>query len=148
KLVCAFITTGNPSPEQRERMIRYAKTVAFIFDDTMEEVPIVVLDHHTTQQFNALFEDILDGQLLRTYKLDEAKKFPTTSCASERIARRHGDEFKLEELATEIASCGLEEGRVYKAIMDALENHFLVTTEDSPFATELLRAPGIVEEES
>ncbi|MHA1929278.1 MAG: hypothetical protein ACTSV2_11950, partial [Candidatus Thorarchaeota archaeon] len=147
KLVCAFITTGNPSPEQRERMIRFAKTVAFIFDETMEDVPIVVLDHHTTQQFNSLFEDILDGQLLRTYKLDDAKKFPTTSCANERIARRHGDEFKLEELATEIASCGLEEGRVYKAIMVALENHFLVTTDDSPFATELLRAPDVVEEE-
>ncbi|MHA1615022.1 MAG: hypothetical protein ACTSYJ_09270, partial [Candidatus Thorarchaeota archaeon] len=148
KLVCAFITTGNPSPEQRERMIRYAKTVAFIFDETMEEVPIVVLDHHTTQQFNSLFEDILDGQLLRTYKLDDAKKFPTTSCANERIARRKGDEFKLEELASEIASCGLEEGRVYKAIMVALEDHFLVTTDDSPFATELLRAPDIIEEES
>lgn len=148
KLVCAFITTGNPSPEQRERMIQFAKTVGFIFDDTMEDVPIVVLDHHTTQQFNSLFEDLLDGQLLRTYKLDDEKKFPTTSCANERIARRHGDEFKLEELATEIASCGLEEGRVYKAIMVALESQFLVTTDDSPFATELLRAPDIVEEES
>ncbi len=148
KLVCAFITTGNPSPQQRERMIQFAKTVGFIFDETMEEVPIVVLDHHTTRQFDSLFEDILDGQLLRTYKLDDVKKFPTNSCANERIARRHGEEFKLEELATEIASCGLEEGRVYKAIMDALENHFLVTTEDSPFATELLRAPDIVEEES
>ncbi|MGY5873698.1 MAG: hypothetical protein RTV72_15730, partial [Candidatus Thorarchaeota archaeon] len=147
KLVCAFITTGNPSPAQRERMISFAKTVGFIFDETMDEVPIVVLDHHTTQQFNALFEDLLDGQLLRTYKLDEVKKFPTTSCANERIARKHGEEFKLEELASEIASCGLEEGRVYKAIMDALDNEFLVTTDDSPFATELLRAPDTIEEE-
>ncbi|MHA1494590.1 MAG: hypothetical protein ACTSRQ_11310 [Candidatus Thorarchaeota archaeon] len=128
-------------------MIQFAKTVGFIFDDTMEDVPIVVLDHHTTQQFNALFEDLLDGQLLRTYKLDEIKKFPTTSCANERIARKQGEEFKLEELAIEIASCGLEEGRVYKAIMDALENEFLVTTDDSLFATELLRAPDTVEEE-
>jgi len=147
KLVCAFITTGNPSPEQRERMISFAKTVGFIFDDTMDDVPIVVLDHHTTRQFNSLFEDLLDGQLLRTYKLDEVKKFPTTSCANERIARKHGEEFKLEELASEIASCGLEEGRVYKAIMDALENEFLVTTDDSPFATELLRAPDTISDE-
>ena len=147
KLVCAFITTGNPSPAQRERMIQFAKTVGFIFDDTMDDVPIVVLDHHTTEQFNSLFEDLLDGQLLRTYKLDDVKKFPTTSCASERIARKKGEEFKLEELANEIASCGLEEGRVYKAIMDALDNHFLVRTEDSPFSTELLRAPDTVEEE-
>ncbi len=147
KLICAFITTGNPSPEQRERMIQFAKTVGFIFDETMENVPVVVLDHHTTMQFNALFDDILDGALLRTYKLDEAKKFPTASCADERIARKHGEEFKLEELASEIAACGLEEGRVYQAIMRALENHLLVTTDESPFATEIIRAPDIVEEE-
>jgi hypothetical protein len=147
KLICAFITTSNPSPEQRERMIQFAKTVGFIFDDTMEEVPIVVLDHHTTMQFDSLFDDILDGALLGTYKLDDDRKFPTSTCADERIARKHGEEFKLEELATEIAACGLEEGRVYQAIMKALDNQFLVTTEDSPFATELLRAPEPVEEE-
>lgn len=147
RLVCAFITTGNPSAEQRERMIKFAKTVGFIFDDTMDDVPIVVLDHHTTKQFDALFEDILDGALLRTYTLDETKKFPTATCADERIARKHGEEFKLEELATEIAACGLEEGRVYQAIMKALENHFLVTTDESPFTTEIVRAPDTVQEE-
>jgi hypothetical protein len=147
KLVCAFITTGNPSAEQRERMIRFAKTVAFIFDETMDDVPIVVLDRHTTMQFNSLFDDLLDGALLRTYKLDDEKKYPTASCADERIARKHGEEFKLEELASEIASCGLEEGRVYQAIMRALDNHFLVMTDESPYATEIIRASGTVEEE-
>ena len=67
--------------------------------------------------------------------------------ANERIARKSGEEFKLEELAEEIASCGLEEGRVYKAIMEALENHYLITTDDSPFATELLRASDTISEE-
>jgi hypothetical protein len=128
-------------------MIQFAKTVGFIFDDGMEEVPIVVLDHHTTLQFDALFDDILDGALLRTYKLDDEKKFPTSTCADERIARKHGEEFKLEELASEISACGLEEGRVYQAIMKALENQLLVTTDESPFSTELVRAPETVEEE-
>jgi hypothetical protein len=147
RLICAFITTGNPSAEQRERMIKFAKTVGFIFDDSMEEVPIVVLDHHTTLQFDSLFDDILDGALLGTYKLDDERKFPTSTCADERIARKHGEEFKLEELATEIAACGLEEGRVYQAIMKALENQFLITTDASPFSTGLIRAPDTVEEE-
>jgi hypothetical protein len=147
RLICAFITTGNPSAEQRERMIEFAKKVGFIFDDTMEEVPIVVLDRHTTWQFDTLFDDILDGALLRTYKLDEEKKFPTSTCADERIARKHGEEFKLEELASEISACGLEEGRVYQAIMKALENQLLVTTDESPFSTDLVRAPDTVEEE-
>lgn len=148
RLVCAFITTGNPSPEQRERMIQFAKKVGFIFDDSYSEVPIVVLDQHTKMQFDALFEDSLDGALLRTYKLDDAKKLPTNTCALERIARKRGVQFKLEELASEIATCGLEEGRVYKAIMAALEGHYLVTTDVSPFASELIRAPESIEDES
>ncbi len=147
KLICAFITTSNPSPEQRERMIKFAKTVGFIFDETMEDVPVVILDQHTTKQFNALFDDILDGSLLRIYKLDEDKKFATATCADERIARKQGEEFKLEELASEIAACGLEEGRVYQAIMRALENHYLVATDESPFATKIIRAPDTVAEE-
>ncbi|MFW9806843.1 MAG: hypothetical protein ACFFFK_08950, partial [Candidatus Thorarchaeota archaeon] len=145
KLICAFITTGNPSAEQRERMITFAKTVGFIFDETMEDVPVVILDRHTTMQFDALFDDHLDGSLLRTYKLDEAKKFPTSTCADERIAKKHGEEFKLEELAEEIASCGLEEGRVYQAIMKALDSQLLITTDESPFATEIIRAPEDVD---
>jgi len=147
RLICAFITTGNPSAEQRERMIQFAKKVGFIFDDTMEEVPIVVLDRHTTWQFDTLFDDILDGSLLRTYKIDDEKKFPTSTCADERISRKQGEEFKLEELASEIAGCGLEEGRVYQAIMKALENQLLVTTDESPFSTELVRAADTIEEE-
>ncbi|MHA3963826.1 MAG: hypothetical protein AM325_009815 [Candidatus Thorarchaeota archaeon SMTZ1-45] len=147
KLICAFITTGNPSPEQREKMIKFAKTVGFIFDETMEDVPVVVLNHHTTKRFNSLFDEILDGALLRTYKLDESKKFPTSTCADERIARKQGEEFKLEELASEISACGLEEGRVYQAIMRALENQLLITTDESPFATDIIRAPETVEEE-
>ncbi|MHA2323454.1 MAG: hypothetical protein ACXACG_17635, partial [Candidatus Thorarchaeota archaeon] len=97
-------------------------------------------------QFDSLFDDVLDGALLRTYKLDDERKFPTSTCADERIALKHGEEFKLEELAEEIASCGLEEGRVYQAIMKALENDFLVTSDESPFTTEIIRAPESVEE--
>jgi hypothetical protein len=147
RLVCAFITTGNPSPEQREKMIQFAKKVGFIFDETLGDIPIVILDQHTKMQFDALFEETLDGALLRTYKLDETKKLPTNTCANERIARKQGVEFKLEELASELAGCGLEEGRVYKAIMTALENHFLVTTDESPFASEIIRAPESVSDE-
>ena len=122
--------------------------MSFIFDETLGDIPIVVLDHHTKMQFDALFEETLDGALLRTYKLDDTKRFPTTTCANERIARKHGVEFKLEELASEIAACGLEEGRVYKAIMAALEEHYLVTTDESPFANELIRASESIEDES
>jgi len=35
--------------------------------------------------------------------------------------------FELGTLATEMTSCGLEEARVYKMIMEAIENQNLVT---------------------
>lgn len=147
KLICAFITTGNPSAEQQERMIKFAKTVGFIFDDTIEDVPVVVLDHHTTARFNELFDEVLDGALLRTYKLDDSKKFQVSSCADERIASQRDEEFKLEQLAAEIAACGLEEGRVYQAIMRALESRYLVAIDEPLFATKIVRAPDTVAEE-
>jgi hypothetical protein len=138
KLVCAFITVGRPSEDYRERMIRFAKTVGFIFDEPLSDIPIVVIDHHNKVQFDSLFDDILDGALLRTYKLADDKPYKPKSCADERIAKRTGETFKLEELASDIASCGLEEGRVYKAIMEALENHLLVSADEpSPYTSQL-----------
>jgi hypothetical protein len=128
-LYCAFITVARPSEEQRERMIRFAQTVSFIFDEQLKDVPIAVLDQHNRRQFESLFNDILDGALLKTYTLSEDKKYKPSSCADERIARRRGVEFLLDELAADIASCGLEEGRVYKAIMEAIERDLLVLIE-------------------
>ncbi|MHA1769748.1 MAG: hypothetical protein ACTSV3_07885 [Candidatus Thorarchaeota archaeon] len=134
KLYCAFITVSRPTEEQRERMIRFAKTVAFIFDDQLGDVPIAVLDQHNKRQFESLFDDILDGALLKTYTLAEDKKYKPSSCADERISRRRGLKFSLDELASDIASCGLEEGRVYKAIMDAINKQLLVQTEADAMA--------------
>ena len=51
-------------------------------------------------------------------------------------------------LRNSLLACGLEEGRVYQAIMKALDNHFLITTDESPFTTDIIRAPpDTVEEE-
>lgn len=138
KLFCAFITVGRPSEDYRERMINFAKTVGFIFDEPLSDIPLVVLDSHNKHQFDALFDDILDGALLRTYKLADDMHYKPKSCADERIARRAGETFKLEELASDISACGIEEGRVYKAIMEALEKHYLVSADEpSPYTSSL-----------
>ena len=65
----------------------------------------------------------MDGRFLRDYTVSEGKSFPRkTKCIEERIHRIDDvDGFDLEELATEMTSCGLEEARVYTIIMDAIE---------------------------
>ncbi|TFG08576.1 hypothetical protein EU538_06885, partial [Candidatus Thorarchaeota archaeon] len=50
KLFCAFITVGRPSEDYRERMIQFAKTVGFMFDATLGDAPIAILDTHTKHE--------------------------------------------------------------------------------------------------
>ena len=75
-----------------------------------------------------MFDDVLDGRLLKEYKVSDLRGFPRkTKCIEERIDRIDSDgAFELEILAKEMTSCGLEEARVYKMIMEAIENSNLV----------------------
>ncbi|MFW9799739.1 MAG: hypothetical protein ACFFD9_04845 [Candidatus Thorarchaeota archaeon] len=129
-LICAFISLSAPSRSQELRMVEFAETVGFVFDNMFTEPPVRALDEWTIIQFEALFDDILDGRLLKGYKVAELKGFPRkTKCIEERITKIDGvDGFELEELANEMTSCGFEEARVYKIIMEAIENENLVTT--------------------
>ncbi len=128
-LICAFISLSSPSVSQELRMIEFAETVGFVFDNMFTEPPMVALEYGTVLQFEALFDDILDGRLLKEYKVSDLRGFPRkTKCIEERIDRIGSDgPFELEELAKEMTSCGLEEARVYKMIMEAIENSNLVT---------------------
>jgi hypothetical protein len=128
-LICAFISLSSPSVAQELRMLEFAETVGFVFDTMFTEPPMIALEDGTVMQFEALFDDILDGRLLKEYKVSDLRGFPRkTKCLEERIDRIDSDgSFELEVLAKEMTSCGLEEARVYKMIMEAIENSNLVT---------------------
>jgi hypothetical protein len=140
-LLCAFISLAPPSKGQELRMVEFAEAIGFVFDHMYTEVPLTVLDPETEAQFNAFFDDIMDGCLLRDYTVSEGKSFPRkTKCIEERIHRIDDEDgFDLEELAKEMTSCGLEEARVYTIIMDAIQMGNLalasigeVKSDDSP----------------
>ncbi len=122
-LICAFISYAPPSMGQELRMIEFAETVGFVFDTMYTEAPSRALEDGTIAQFDAFFDDIMDGRFLREYTVPEVKSFPRkTKCIEKRIHRIDDEDgFDLDELATEMTSCGLEEARVYKIIMDAIE---------------------------
>ena len=144
-LLCAFISLAPPSKGQELRMVEFAEAIGFVFDHMYTEVPLTVLDPETEAQFNAFFDDIMDGCLLRDYTVSEGKSFPRkTKCIEERIHRIDDEDgFDLEELAKEMTSCGLEEARVYTIIMDAIQMGNLalasigeVKSDDSPPSAE------------
>jgi len=122
-LICAFISYAAPSKGQELRMVEFAEAIGFVFDTMYTEAPQRALDEGTISQFDAFFDDIMDGRLLREYTVPEVRSFPRkTRCIEERLHRIDDEDgFDLDELATEMTSCGLEEARVYSIIMDAIE---------------------------
>jgi hypothetical protein len=127
-LLCAFITLTPPSKSQELKMIEFAETIGFIFDSMFTEPPSRTLEEATEVQFDTLFDDLLDGQFLKPHKVVEDKGLPRGSkCLEEKIdeVNRSGS-FELQDLATKMTSCGLEEARVYKIIYDAIEKEYII----------------------
>ncbi|MGY5861745.1 MAG: hypothetical protein RTU09_05180 [Candidatus Thorarchaeota archaeon] len=138
-LICAFITLGSPTGTQEEQMMQFARAIAFIFDSHFENAPINVLDDETEDRFETLFEEMLDGALLVTYRTVEAHKLPRNLRFLEKgtsMMDNH-DEFELEELASIMTRSGLEEARAYKTIMEGIEIGYLEPIELEPYTDQI-----------
>jgi hypothetical protein len=121
-LICAFITLGAPTENQEKKMLEFAETTGFVFDGQFTEPPIRVIEGGTLAQFEALFDEVLDGRLLKYYTIVESRWMPRSKCVKERVEiLSEAGEFELEVLAKGLTACGLEEARVYDLIMTAIE---------------------------
>ncbi|MFW9954352.1 MAG: hypothetical protein ACFFD3_07350, partial [Candidatus Thorarchaeota archaeon] len=131
-LVCAFITLGSPTPTQEERMIQFARAVGFVFDSDFEDAPILTIDELSEKRFDDLFNEMLDMHLHRRHKIVSTGKIPKgPRCLSKAIDElKKIGAFNLEEMANRMATCGIEEARVYKIIMDAIEHKDLIPVDD------------------
>jgi hypothetical protein len=127
-LICAFITVTRPTPTQSEKMIEFAKAVGFQFDDIYDLIPVEVIDDETIQQFEYHFDNLMDGKLLKKFRMAEHGEFPRSlKCVERKFEHLEAtDGFDLDDLAAGVASCGLEEARAYKIIMDYIEKGTIV----------------------
>ncbi|MBY8999068.1 MAG: hypothetical protein KGD60_15190, partial [Candidatus Thorarchaeota archaeon] len=64
-LICAFITVTTPSVEQETRMKSYALAISTMFDNALAERIEKVIDAKTSKTFEWMFDDFMDGNLLR-----------------------------------------------------------------------------------
>ncbi|MFW9851090.1 MAG: hypothetical protein ACFFF4_18340, partial [Candidatus Thorarchaeota archaeon] len=130
-LVCAFITTGSPTKTQEDRMIQFARAVGYVFDSEFDEAPILSISETDEGRFDQLFNEMLDMNLHRPHKIIDTKGLPRgPKCLKAAINElQNSDGFALEEMADRMAACGLEEARVYKIIMDAIENSRVIPIE-------------------
>ncbi|MDF1538573.1 MAG: hypothetical protein P1Q69_06690 [Candidatus Thorarchaeota archaeon] len=137
-LVCAFITSGNPTKTQEERMIRFAKAVGLMFDSDFAEAPVLSIDEESETRFDDLFDEMLDMHLHRRHMIVDSKHLPKgPKCLNRTISDLEATKgFELEDMAEKIAACGLEEARVYKIIMDAIDRKDLVQIEEDKFESD------------
>ncbi|MHA1484596.1 MAG: hypothetical protein ACTSPR_04675, partial [Candidatus Thorarchaeota archaeon] len=138
-LICAFITFGSPTGTQEEQMTQFARAIAFIFDSHFESAPTNVLDDETEDRFETLFDEMLDGALLTTYRIVRAHKLPRNLRLLEKgtaMMDQH-DEFELEKLASIMTRFGMEEARVYKTIMDGIEIGYLEPVDLEPYTGQM-----------
>ncbi len=128
-LVCAFITVSSSSAQQEDRMIDFARGIGVMLDFKMTERPTQVRTAELAAVLESLFDERMDGFLLRYYKRGVAGSFP-------RRLRYVEDAM----VVTEAADCarpgyiaknmtvdhGISEAEACLLVLEAIEHEFIV----------------------
>jgi hypothetical protein len=125
-LICAFITVSPPSKELENRMKNYARAIGMMLDESLAEPAARAIDIKIRKTFEWMFDDFMDGHLVRRYKVGE-KKFPKQLRFIEKaipIEDRDGS-FNLQPLVRLLISSGHSEDDVYIRIFKAIEEEYI-----------------------
>jgi hypothetical protein len=126
-LICAFITITSASKAQEERMINYARAIGMMFDETFAERPSQVIDTQTIRSFEWMFDDFVDGILLRPYKIGEKQLPKKLRCVEETVNSSDGvNSFLLINLIRLLETCNIDEDDAYLLVMDAVEQKCII----------------------
>ncbi|MCK4483298.1 MAG: hypothetical protein KAU89_00630, partial [Candidatus Thorarchaeota archaeon] len=126
-LLCAFIVGARPTMTLEDRMVGFARAVGAMFDETMAVAPRAVIDDSVHGLFDYLFDDVMDGALLRQYRVKKDVPYPRSQKCLQTYLEAYPpqDGFGLDSLADGMAMCGIQEGNIYQQIIDAIENGIL-----------------------
>jgi hypothetical protein len=126
-LICAFITVTSASRTQEEKMMNYARAIGMMFDEALSERPMQVVDVRTIKTFEWMFDDFVDGFLLRPYQIGEKKLPKRLRYIKEVVSTSDGVEsFLLVNLIRLLETCGIDEDDAYLIVMDAIEQEYIV----------------------
>ncbi|MFW9961480.1 MAG: hypothetical protein ACFFDV_10695 [Candidatus Thorarchaeota archaeon] len=126
-LICAFITITSASKNQEERMINYARAIGMMFDEVLSERPSQVVDPKMIKTFEWLFDDFVDGVLVRPHQIGEKRLPKKLRCVEDVVNTEDGiDSFMLVNLIQLLESCGIDEDDAYLLVMDAIEQEYII----------------------
>lgn len=135
-LICAFITVTAPSKEQEYRMREFARAVAMMMDENLAEPPSEVLDSRTVKTFEWMFDDFMDGILVKRYTLAEDGLPKRLLCIEDAIPEiTENGSFKLVQLLRSLMECGYSESEAHLVIRDAVENEHVLPVRNSESST-------------
>jgi hypothetical protein len=126
-LICAFITMTPPSVEQESKMKNYSRAIGMMLDDTLAEHSAKVIDSKLAKTFEWLFDDLMDGSLIRRYQVG-VKRFPKSLKFIEQaipIEEKDGS-FNLARLVRLLTSSELSEDEVYIRVFRAIEGEYIL----------------------
>ncbi|MFW9963802.1 MAG: hypothetical protein ACFFCX_09580 [Candidatus Sifarchaeia archaeon] len=126
-LICAFITMTPPSAEQEHKMQNYARAIGMMLDESLTELTGEVINGKIRNTFVWMFDDFMDGILIRDYQIGK-KKFPKQlKFIKKAIPLEETDgSFNLLRLIRLLASTGVSEDDVYIRILKAIEGDYIV----------------------
>jgi hypothetical protein len=126
-LICAFITITSPSVEQESKMKNYSRAIGMMFDESLAEVSAQVIDAKMSKTFEWMFDDFMDGALIRRYQIGE-KKFPKQLRFIEKaipLEQTDGN-FNVVRLIRLLTSSGVSEDEVYIRMIKAIEGEYIL----------------------
>ena len=132
-LICAFITATKPSLSQETKMEAYGRATGAMFDDMFSEEVPHSLDQETTDLFEGLFVNVMDGFLLKPFKKVQNGGYPRKmKCLVRTVEHLDAESgFTLDQLVKGMSACGIEETHAYMMIEEAIEEDLIETKEAS-----------------
>ncbi len=130
-LIVAFITVRPPSKFQEVGMEAFGRATGAMFDELLANQNAAVIENEQIKILDTMFYDLLDGFLIETFRTSKDVAFPKNMRCLQTAAQHieHGEGFKLDDLAREMATCGIEESRAYKIVMDAIDDDLIEIVE-------------------
>ncbi|MHA2396971.1 MAG: hypothetical protein ACXAC0_09730, partial [Candidatus Thorarchaeota archaeon] len=132
-LICAFITLRSASMDHNRKMEAYAMQVATYLDDFYtESKPEAAIDARIAEILDYVFDETMDGNLIKFYKAASDEQFPRRYRLLEQlfedIESRHCS--RPVHLASGVSTFGVSEGRGCTLVLEAIEKGLIVQCED------------------
>ncbi|MHA2159845.1 MAG: hypothetical protein ACXABN_01125 [Candidatus Thorarchaeota archaeon] len=132
-LICAFITLRSASVEHNRKMESFGQQVATYLDDFYTESrPTSTLDQRITEIIDYVYDETMDGDLIKFYKAASDKQFPRrlkfVEQLLEEIDSRHCS--RPIYLARGVATYGVSEARGCTLVLEAMEKGIITQCEE------------------